>query len=114
MGCERTSTCDVDVHRHERGSHDGYESILISYSIVKLKGNVSFLNRNGTGSNFRVSHRCVVYHHAYANMDFAITGENMVRHSVSLVKVKDPFMKRSGASRLTMIATDGESLLKSY
>lgn len=58
-----------------------------------------------------VSHR-IVYHHAYANMNFTIfTGENMVRHSVSLVKVKDPFMKRSGASRLTMIATDGESLL---
>lgn len=36
----------------------------------------------------------------------------MVRHSVSLVKVKDPFMKRSGASRLAMIATDGEFLLR--
>lgn len=36
----------------------------------------------------------------------------MVRHSVSLVKVKDPFMKRSGASRLTMIATDGEFLIR--
>lgn len=45
----------------------------------------------------------------YIGMNVApMMGENMVRHSVSLVKVKDPFMKRSGASRLTMIATDDE------
>ncbi|KAG0592483.1 hypothetical protein M758_1G249500 [Ceratodon purpureus] len=45
----------------------------------------------------------------YIGMNVApMMGENMVRHSVSLVKVKDPFMKRSGASRLAMIATDDE------
>lgn len=45
----------------------------------------------------------------YIGMNVApMMGENMVRHSVSLVKVKDPFMKRSGASRLAMIATDDD------
>jgi hypothetical protein len=35
------------------------------------------------------------------------TGESMVRQSLALVRVKDPFFKRSGASRLSQIATDG-------
>lgn len=39
---------------------------------------------------------------------FQNAGDSMVRQSVALVKVKDPFLKRSGASRLTLIATDGE------
>jgi hypothetical protein len=36
-----------------------------------------------------------------------LMGESMVRQSLALVRVKDPFFKRSGASRLSQIATDG-------
>ncbi|CAK9191534.1 unnamed protein product [Sphagnum troendelagicum] len=35
-----------------------------------------------------------------------LMGESMVRQSLALVRVKDPFFKRSGASRLSQIATD--------
>ena len=35
-------------------------------------------------------------------------GDSMVRQSIALVKVKDPYFKRTGASRLSLIATDGE------
>lgn len=34
----------------------------------------------------------------------------MVKHSVALLRTQDPYFKRSGASRLTLIATDGKIL----
>lgn len=43
---------------------------------------------------------------------FLFTGDNMLRQSVSLLHVKDPFFKRSGASRLARFAVDGNHLFQ--
>ncbi|KAG6765506.1 hypothetical protein POTOM_029551 [Populus tomentosa] len=43
---------------------------------------------------------------------FPYMGDNMLRQSVSLLHVKDPFFKRSGASRLARFAIDDERRMK--
>ncbi|KAJ6690095.1 hypothetical protein OIU85_006382 [Salix viminalis] len=43
---------------------------------------------------------------------FLFTGDNMLRQSVSLLHVKDPFFKRSGASRLARYAVDDGRRMK--
>ncbi|CAM6121825.1 unnamed protein product [Calypogeia fissa] len=43
---------------------------------------------------------------------FPLMGDNLVKHSVRLLRTKDPLFRRSGASRLTLIATDDERRLK--
>lgn len=37
---------------------------------------------------------------------FPIMGDSLIWQSVALVRLEDPFMKRSGASRISMIATN--------
>lgn len=43
---------------------------------------------------------------------FPYMGDNMLRQSISLLHVKDPFFKRSGASRLARFAIDDERRMK--
>ncbi|KAL3679443.1 hypothetical protein R1sor_022399 [Riccia sorocarpa] len=43
---------------------------------------------------------------------FPLMGDSMVKHSVALLRTHDPYFKRSGASRLTLIATDDERRLR--
>lgn len=43
---------------------------------------------------------------------FPYMGENVMQQSVSLLKVKDPFFKRMGASRLARFAIDDEKRMK--
>ncbi|CAM6085879.1 unnamed protein product [Calypogeia fissa] len=43
---------------------------------------------------------------------FPLMGDNLVKHSVRLLRTKDPLFRRSGASSLTLIATDDERRLR--
>ncbi|KAG6543206.1 hypothetical protein Mapa_015456 [Marchantia paleacea] len=43
---------------------------------------------------------------------FPLMGDSMVKHSVALLRTHDPYFKRSGASRLTLIATDDDRRLR--
>ncbi|KAL2649300.1 hypothetical protein R1flu_017428 [Riccia fluitans] len=43
---------------------------------------------------------------------FPLMGDSMVKHSVALLRTQDPYFKRSGASRLTLIATDDDRRLR--
>lgn len=45
---------------------------------------------------------------------FTFAGDNMLKHSVALLQVKDPFFKRSGASRLASFAIDGKAASLNY
>ncbi|CAI5992787.1 unnamed protein product [Closterium sp. NIES-64] len=39
---------------------------------------------------------------------FPLMGDSLIRHSVALLRAKDPFLRRSGAYRLAFIASNGE------
>ncbi|XP_050209002.1 uncharacterized protein LOC126659708 [Mercurialis annua] len=43
---------------------------------------------------------------------FPYMGDNLVQQSISLLQVKDPFFKRTGASRLTSFAVNDEKRMK--
>ncbi|CAN1744752.1 hypothetical protein LINPERHAP1_LOCUS2227, partial [Linum perenne] len=41
-----------------------------------------------------------------------VSGDNLVHQSISLLQVKDPYFKRTGASRLTRFAVDDDRRMK--
>ncbi|CAN1744746.1 hypothetical protein LINPERHAP1_LOCUS2227 [Linum perenne] len=46
------------------------------------------------------------------NQFFPYMGDNLVHQSISLLQVKDPYFKRTGASRLTRFAVDDDRRMK--
>ncbi|CAI5980783.1 unnamed protein product [Closterium sp. NIES-64] len=43
---------------------------------------------------------------------FPLMGDSLIRHSVALLRAKDPFLRRSGAYRLAFIASNDETRMK--
>ncbi|CAI5499249.1 unnamed protein product [Closterium sp. Naga37s-1] len=43
---------------------------------------------------------------------FPLMGDSLIRHSIALLRAKDPFLRRSGAYRLAFIASNDETRMK--